>query len=101
MVNDSCLFCFVVLVLRVDKGSPEGVGTLEMHLNVSSFAQSFEFVSSVGDVGNNNGGPELVAVVLVVVGVAGGIRIGVGCVVGMFEFVFPLVKCPVRELAVV
>ena len=99
MVNDSCLFCFLVLILRVDKGSPEGVGTLEMYLNVSSFAQSFEFVSSVGDVWNNNGGPELVTVVLVVNGVAGGIGIGVGCIVGMFEFVFPLVKCPVRELA--
>ena len=67
MANDSCLFCFVVLILGVDKGSPEGVGTLEMYLNVSSFAQSFEFVSSVGDVGNNNGGSELIAVVLVVV----------------------------------
>ena len=54
MVNDPCLFCFVVLILGVDKGSPEGVGTLEMYLNVSPFAQSFEFVSSVGDVGNNN-----------------------------------------------
>ena len=101
MVNDSCLFCFVVLILGVDKGSPEGLGTLEMYLNVSSFAQSFEFVSSVGDVGSNNGGSELIAVVLVVVGVAVGIGIGVRCMVGMFEFVFPLVKCPVRELAVV
>ena len=100
MVNDSCLFCFVVIILGVDKGSPEGVGTLELHLNVSSFAQSFEFVSSVGDVGDN-GGSELVAVVLVVVGVVVGIGIGVRCMVGMFEFVFPLVKCPVRELAVV
>ena len=99
MVNDSCLFCFVVLILGIDKGCPEGVGTLELHLNVSSFAKSFEFVSSVEDVGNNNGGPVLVAVVLAVVGVAGGV--GVGCMVGMFEFVFPLVKCPVRELAVV
>ena len=101
MVNDSCLFCFVVLILGIDKGCPEGVGTLEMHLNVSSFAKSFEFVSSVGDVGNNNGGPVLVAVVLAVVGVDGGVGVGVGCLVGMFEFVFPLVKCPVRELAVV
>ena len=60
--------CFVLwsLSLGVDKGSPEGVGTLEMYLNVSSFVQSPEFVSSVGDVGNNNGGSELIAVVLVV-----------------------------------
>ena len=41
MVNDSCLFCFVVLIFRIDKGCPEGVGTLELHLNVSSFAKSF------------------------------------------------------------
>ena len=61
----------------------------------------FEFVSSVGDVRNNNGGLILVVVVLAVVGVAGGVGVGVGCMVGMFEFVFPLVKCPVRELAVV
>ena len=101
MVNDSCLFCFVVLILGVDKGSPEGVGTLEMYLNVSSFAQSFEFVSSVGDVGNNNGGSELVAVVLVIVGIVVGIGISVRCMVGMFEFVFPLVECPFRELSVV
>ena len=100
MVNDSCLFCFVVLILGVDKGSPEGVGTPEMYLNVSSFAQSFEFVSSVGDVGNNNGGSELV-VVLVVVGIVVGIGISVRCMVWMFEFVFPLVECPFRELAVV
>ena len=91
----------MVLILGVDKGSPEGIGTLEMYLNVSSFAQSSEFVSSVGDVGNNNGGSELIAVVLVVVGVAVGGGIGVRCMVGMFEFVFPLVKCPIRELAVV
>ena len=66
-----------------------------------SFAQSFEFVSSVGDVGNNNGGSELVAVVLVVVGIVVGIGISVRCMVGMFEFVFPLVECPFWELAVV
>ena len=101
MVNDSCLFCFMVFILGVDKGSPEGVGTLEMYLNVSSFAQSSEFVCSVGDVGNNNGGSELTAVVLVVVGVVVGVGIGVVCMVGMFEFVFPLVECPIRELAVV
>ena len=101
MVNDSCLFCFVVLILGVDKGSPEGVGTLEVYLNVSSFTQSFEFVSSVGDVGNNNGGSELVAVVLVVVGIVVGIGNSVRCMVGMFEFVFPLVECPFWELAVV
>ena len=72
----------MVLILGIDKGCPEGVGTLELHLNVSSFAKSFEFVSSVGDVGNNNGGPVLVAVVLAVVGVAGGVGVGVGCMVG-------------------
>ena len=93
--------CFVLwsLSLGLTRVVLRVLGTLELHLNVSSFAKSFEFVSSVGDVGNNNGGPVLVAVVLAVVGVAGGV--GVGCMVGMFEFVFPLVKCPVRELAVV
>ena len=100
MVNDTCLFGFVVLILRINKGSPEGVGTLELHLDVSSFTKSSEFVSSVGDVGNNNGGPVLVVVVLVAVGIAGGVGVGVGCLVGVFELVFPLVKCPVWELAV-
>ena len=95
--------CFVLwsLCLGLTRVVPEGVGTLELHLNVSSFTKSFEFVSSVGDVWNNNGGLVLVAVVLAVVGVAGGVGVGVGCMVGMFEFVFPLVECPVRELAVV
>ena len=71
-----------------------------MHLNVPSFVQSFEFVSSVGDVRNNNGGPVLVVAVLVAVRVAV-VGISVGNLIGMFEPVFPLIECPVWELAVV
>ena len=57
----------------------------------------------MGDIRNNYGG--LVVAVVVLVVVVGGV-VGVGVVVGdvlagMFEFVFPLVKCPGRELAVV
>ena len=56
----------------------------------------------MGDIRNNYGGLVVAVVVLVVVG--GGV-VGVGVVggdvlAGTFEFVFPLVKCPGRELAV-
>ena len=65
------------------------------------FAKSFEPVSSVWDVGNNNCGPVFVVAVLVVVicWVVDVVVVVIGDLVGMFELVFPLVKCPVRELA--
>ena len=50
---------------------------------------------------NNNGSPVLVVVVLVAVWVTGVVGISVGVLIGMFKFVFPLIECPVWELAVV
>ena len=57
------------------------------------------------DVRHNYGGLVVVVVVLVVVATRV-VGVGVGvfggrALAGMFEFVFPLVECPGRELAVV
>ena len=54
----------------------------------------------MGDIRNNYGGLVVAVVVLVVVG-GGVVGVGDDVLAGMFEFVFPLVKCPGRELAVV
>ena len=81
----------MVLVLGVNQGCSEGVGPFELNLNVPSFTKPFEFVCSVRDVRNKIGGPVHVVTVLVVVGVAGVVAIGVGCLIGMFEFLFLLV----------
>ena len=67
MIDDSCLFGFMVLVLGVDQGCPKSVCTFQVHLNVPTFAESFEPVSSVWDVWNNNSGLVFVVAVLVVV----------------------------------
>ena len=42
MIDDSCLFGFMVLVLGVNQGCPKSVCTFEVHLYVLSFAKSFE-----------------------------------------------------------
>ena len=103
MIDDSCLFGFMVLVLGVNQGYPKSVCTFEVHLYVLPFVKSVEPVSSVWDVGDNNCGSVFVVAVLVVVicWVVDVVVVVIGDLVGMFELVFPLVKCPVRELAVV
>ena len=56
----------------------------------------------MGDIGNNYSSL-VVTVACLVVAVAGVVGVGVvGVVVltGLFELVFPLIKCPGRELAV-
>ena len=66
-------------------------------MDSSSFAQFFEFFSCFGDVGDYYGG-FVVAVVRGVAVVVGG---GGLYLVGVVEFVLPLVEFPGRELAVV
>ena len=67
MIDDSCLFGFMVLVLGINQGCPKGVCAFEVYLYVPTFANSFEPASSVWDVGNNNCGLIFVVAVLVVV----------------------------------
>ena len=74
LVDDSCLVDFGVLVLGVAQGCSEGVGALEVDLDTSAFAQSFEFFCCFGDVGGHYG-----CFVVVVVGwVAAGVVVGAG-----------------------
>ena len=74
LVDDSCFVGFGVLVLGVSQGCSEGVGALEVDLDTSAFAQSFEFFCCFGDVGDHYG----CFVIAAVVWVAAGIVVGVG-----------------------
>ena len=97
LVYNPCLVGFGVFVFRVAQCCSECVCAFEMYLDPSSLAYLLEFVSCVGDVGDNYGG--LVVVIapwFVGVGVVGGFGLA-----GMVEFVFPIIECPGRELAVV
>ena len=53
----------------------------------------------MGDIGNNYSSL-VVTVAVLVVAVAGVVGVGVVVLTGLFELVFPLIKCPGRELAV-
>ena len=72
MIDDASLVGFGVLVLRVSHCCPEGVCSLEMHLNSFPFPHFFEFFTCVRDVWNNYGGLGFGFVCCIVVGVVVG-----------------------------
>ena len=52
LVNDAFLVGFGILILGIAQSCPEGVGTLEVDLDTSSFAKFLEFVCCFGMVGD-------------------------------------------------
>ena len=95
-VDDAYLVGCRVLVFRIAQCCPEGVSALEMYLDTSEFAKSFELLCCFVDVWYYYG-----CLVVGFVGRVAGVIGRPGWLWGLVELVFPLVKCPRGEMAAV